>query len=164
MRRILLLSIASTSALIALLVLTIIVFTACNGPLYDKSLLESKEGVHFTASSIADVKALINAEGKPVFILVHASYCAVCKKMLTTVFPQKEVGDYFNKKFNNVQVDIESEEGKRIVKEYAISGTPTLLFLAPDGKVISKTIGFHSKEELIALTKVLTVEGKPVPE
>lgn len=155
MRRILPLSIASASALIALLVLTIIVFTACNGPLYDKSLLESKDGVHFTASSLADVKALSKAEGKPVFILAHASYCAVCKKMLTTVFPQKEVGDHFNNKFINAQVDIETEEGKQIAKEYEINSTPTLLFLTPDGKVISKTSGFQNKEELLALTKGL---------
>lgn len=155
MRRILSLSIASASALIALLVLTIIVFTACNGPLYDKSLLESKDGVHFTASSLADVKAISKAEGKPVFILAHASYCAVCKKMLTTVFPQKETGDLFNNKFINVQVDIETEEGKQIAKEYEINSTPTLLFLAPDGKVIRKTSGFQSKEELLAMTKQL---------
>ena len=155
MRRILSLSIASAYAMIALLVLTVIVFTACNGPLYDKSLLESKDGVHFAASSLAEVKAISKAEGKPVFILAHASYCAVCKKMLTTVFPQKETGDLFNNKFINAQVDIETEEGKQIAKEYEINSTPTLLFLAPDGKVIRKTSGFQSKEELLALVKGL---------
>ena len=106
MRRILSLSIASASAMIALLVLTVILFTACNGPLYDKSLLESKDGVHFAASSLAEVKAISKAECKPVFILAHASYCVVCKKMLTTVFPQKETGDLFNNKFINAQVEI----------------------------------------------------------
>lgn len=155
MRRIIPLSIASASALFVLLIFSIIIFMACNGPVYDKSLLESKEGVHFTASSLTEATALSKAETKPVFILAHASYCTVCKKMLTTVFPQKEVGDLFNNKFINAQVDIESEVGKQLVKEYGIEGTPTLLFLAPDGKVISKTSGFQSKEQLIALAKDL---------
>ncbi len=39
-----------------------------------------------------------------------------------------EVGDVFNKHFINPQVDIVSEEEIKIVKDYEITATPTLLF------------------------------------
>lgn len=164
MRRIISLSIASVTALVAILLLTVIILTACNSSSDDKALLESKDGVQFSATSIEQVTAQSKSENKPVFLLAHASYCSSCKKMIRTVFPEKEIGDLFNKSFINAQVDIESEEGKRIVRDYKITGTPTLLFLASDGKIINKSSGFHSKEELIALTKGLSFEGKMVCE
>lgn len=73
-----------------------------------------------------------------------------------------EVGDVFNKHFINAQVDIESEEEIKIVKDYEIIATSTLLFLAPDGQVINKSSGYQSQEELLILAKELKVEGKPV--
>lgn len=164
MSRIISLSIASVTALVAVLLLTGIILTACNGSSDNKALLKSKDGVQFSVSSIEQVTAQSKRENKPVFLLAHASYCSSCKKMIRTVFPEKEIGDLFNKSFINAQVDIESEEGKRIVKEYEINGTPTLLFLTPDGQVINKASGFHSKDDLIALTKNLSFEGKPVFE
>lgn len=75
--------------------------------------------------------------------------------MINTVFTDKETGDLVNKNFINTQIDIESEESKKIVKDYGIEGTPTLLFISPDGKVLKKESGFHNKKELITLTRGL---------
>jgi thioredoxin-related protein len=84
--------------------------------------------------------------------------------MIKTVLPEKEIGDIFNTHFINAQVDIESEEGKELVRDFKIAGTPTLLFLTPDGKLMDKVSGFKSKEELIALSKRFLFNGKPVAE
>ena len=164
MRRIISFSIASVTALVAILLLTVIILMACNSSSDNKALLESNDGVQFSASPVEQVIAQSKKENRPMFLLAHACYCTSCRKMIRTVFPEKEIGGLFNKSFINAQVDIESEEGKRIVKVYEISGTPTLLFLTPDGQVINKASGFHSKEELFALTKGLSYEGKPVCE
>jgi len=139
-----------------------LIISSCGNSSSEEVAVNSKEGVQFSAASLEQVAEQSKKENKPIFLLAHASYCSVCKKMKRTVFPEKEVGDLFNKNFINVQVDIESEEGKKIVKDYGIEGTPTLLFLAPDGQVINKASGFHNKEELIALTKGLSFDGKPV--
>jgi len=48
--------------------------------------------------------------------------------MISNIFPLMEVGDVFNKHFINPQVDIVSEEEIKIVKDYEITATPTLLF------------------------------------
>lgn len=159
MRRIIYLSIVSTTALIAaIILLLIIILTACNSSANDKALLESKDGVHFSASSVSQVIANAKRENKPIFLFAHASYCPSCKNMIRTVLPEKEVGDMFNKLFINAQVDIETSEGEKIVEDYEITGTPTLLFLSPDGRIIKKENGFHSKEELTALVKSLSDE------
>lgn len=163
MRRIVNLSIASMVALLVILFTTIIL-VACNSSSGEGLSLDSKEGIRFSSNTLEHVAAQSKQENKPVFLLAHASYCAACKKMKKSVFPEKEVGDLFNKSFINAQVDIESEEGKMVVKDYEITGTPTLLFLTPDGQVINKASGFHSKDELIALTKGLSFNGKPVCE
>ncbi len=163
MRRIVNLSIASVVTLLVILFTTIVI-VACNSSSGEGLSLDSKDGIRFSGNTLEQVAAQSKQENKPVFLLAHASYCSACKKMKRSVFPEKEVGDLFNKSFINAQVDIESEEGKMVVKEYEITGTPTLLFLTPDGKVTNKASGFHSKDELIALTKGLSFNGKPVCE
>jgi len=128
----------------------------------DKVSFESKDGIQFSAMKLQQAEAKSKIDDKPIFLLAHASYCSACKKMIRTVFPEKEIGDLFNKRFINVQVDIESEEGKKVVKNYEITGTPTLLFLTANGKVINKVSGFQSKDELISLAKGLTFPKESV--
>lgn len=162
MRRILTLSVASAITLAVLL--TLLILAACNGSSGDKIGFESKDGIQLSAAGLEQVVAQSKTENKPIYLLAHASYCSSCKKMIRTVFPEKEFGDLLNISFINAQVVIESKEGKRIVKDYEITGTPTLLFLAADGQVVNKASSFHNKEDLIALTKGLSFEGKPVFE
>lgn len=158
------LSIVSAITLVMILITVVFMIACNNGSQGENASLNTGTGINFSDKGLKLVAAKSKQENKPVFLLVHASYCSSCKKMKQLVFPDKEIGDLFNKSFINAHVDIESEEGKMIVKDYEITGTPTLLFLAPDGEVINKSSGFHSKEELIALTKGLSVNGNPVCE
>jgi len=134
-----------------LLLLITVVFAACNSSSGDNAIAASKDGVHFFTGTLEAATALSKKENKPIFLLAHASYCSSCKKMISNIFPLKEVGDLFNKNFINIQVNIESEEGIKIVKDYEVAGTPNLLFLTPDGKIINKSSGYQNKEELLAL-------------
>jgi thioredoxin-related protein len=149
------------AAVLILIVITIIVATF-NRSTDDTTKIDSKDGIHFFTGTMNEAVALSKKENKPMFLLAHASYCSSCKKMISNIFPLKEVGDVFNKNFINAQVNIESEEGIKIVKEYEVTATSTLLFLAPDGQVINKSSGYQSQEELLILAKELKVEGKPV--
>jgi len=137
--------------LLILLLVSTAIISSCGNTSPGATFVNSKEGVRFTAASLQQLKEQSKIESKPIFLLAHASYCVACKEMINTVFTDKVTGDLFNKRFINAQVDIESEEGKKIVKDYGIEATPTLLFISPDGKVLNKTSGFHSKEDLIAL-------------
>jgi thioredoxin 1 len=144
---------------LSLIGIVLLIYNAYHG---DKVSFASKDGIQFSAMKLQQAEVQSKIGDKPIFLLAHASYCSACKKMIRTVFPEKEIGDLFNKRFINVQVDIESEEGKKVVKNYEITGTPTLLFLTANGKVINKVSGFQSKDELISLAKGLTFQGRPV--
>ena len=133
--------------------LILVLMAGCNILSADQPFIETKDAVHFSGGGFKQATEQSEKENKPIFLFAHASYCPACKKMKKEVFPDKEVGDIFNEHFINVQIDIESEEGKKIVDQFQVSGTPTLIFLTPDGKIINKTSGFLNKEELIAFTK-----------
>ncbi|CAN5547769.1 hypothetical protein BH11BAC5_BH11BAC5_51090 [soil metagenome] len=136
---------------IMLIAILALVFATCNNKAKDKVAIDSKDGVQFIASSLEQAAALSKKENKPIFLLAHASYCSSCKKMINNILSLKEIGDLFNKNFVNAQIDIESSEGIKMVKDYEVEGTPTLLFLTPEGQVISISSGYQNKEEVLAL-------------
>ena len=136
---------------------SILFLYACSSP--DQPFVQTPDGVHFMSGTPEQAFEQGKKENKAVFLFAHASYCASCKKMKLSVFPDKAVGDVFNPKFINAEVDIESEAGKKIVDRFNIEGTPTLLFLQPGGQLIKKISGYESSEELVALAKDLGTDG-----
>ena len=58
------------------------------------------EGVQWVKSvngvTFAEVKEMARQQGKHIFIEVYTTWCGPCKSMDKKVFPQKEVGDYYN--------------------------------------------------------------------
>lgn len=90
------------------------------------------------------------AEGKLVFFDFYTQWCGPCKMMAKNVFPQKEVGDYFNAKYVCVKLDAENEtEGKNYCERYAVKAYPTFVVVDPKtGKVLYNHAGgnFNGKE------------------
>jgi thioredoxin 1 len=109
------------------------------------------DGLQFFNGTLEQGLSAAKTENKNVFVMVHASWCPACKKMKKTVIPQKSLGEAFNGQFINIAVDYDSEEGKLVREKYEITGTPGILFLNADGKLLSKTSGFKNKDELIKL-------------
>ncbi len=101
------------------------------------------------------IKSLIKAkkENKVIFIDCYTSWCAPCKKLAKEIFPQKEVGDYFNANFINVKKDMEKGDGKELAGKYAVSAFPTMLFINNKGKVIHRITGYMSTEKLLTEAK-----------
>ena len=95
-------------------------------------------------SSLQDAlnKAGANKKGPSlVFLDCYTSWCAPCKMMAENIFTQKAAGDYFNKKFVNIKIDMEKGEGVELAKKYAIRAYPTFLILYPDGTEVSRVVG-----------------------
>ena len=53
------------------------------------------------------------AENKLVFIDFYTDWCGPCRKMSKEVFPQKQVGDFFNAQFVCIKLNAE-KEGKAL--------------------------------------------------
>jgi thiol-disulfide isomerase/thioredoxin len=73
---------------------------------------QTDTGVHFEHNlSWTAIQAKAKAENKYIFIDCFTTWCGPCKYMSTTIFPQKESGDYMNDKFISVKVQLDTTAG-----------------------------------------------------
>lgn len=65
------------------------------------------------------------------------------------MFPQKEVGDFFNKNFVAFKLNMEKGEGKAFAKKYKVRSYPTLLYFNSAGKMVHKIVGAYPARKLL---------------
>ena len=114
---------------------------------------EKGAGIQFTSARWTDILKKAKAENKVIFLDAYASWCGPCKMLQKNVFTQKSVGEYFNKRFINVKMDMEKGEGPSLAQVYPLEAYPTLLFINGNGRVVRKAIGYMSADDLIDVGK-----------
>ena len=92
--------------------------------------------IEFFQGSFAEAQALAKKEHKIIFLDAYASWCGPCKRMAKTVFSQAEAGDFYNKHFVNLKIDMEKGEGPTLARKYQVSAYPTLLFIDAEGELV----------------------------
>lgn len=107
------------------------------------------EGIDFFHGSWDEALEKAKAEQKPIFVDAYASWCGPCKRMAAQVFPQQEVGDFFNDKFINVKMDMEKGEGPAFAKKFPVRAYPTLLFITPTEEKFHEHVGGLDAEGLL---------------
>ena len=119
------------------------------------TLYSQESGIKFSNDSLlSDALLKSKKDGKLVFVDCYAVWCGPCKQLASQVFPQKEVGDFFNNHFINLSFDMFKPEGSKIMKRYNIRGFPTLLFLDSNGEIAHISVGAGGADALIELGKV----------
>ena len=93
-----------------------------------------------------------------VFLDCYATWCGPCQYMAKSVFTTKEAGDYFNKKFVNIKIDMEKGEGINLARQFKIQGYPTFIILNSNGKELGRIVGGAEIKQFIQ--KVEDVLGK----
>ena len=63
------------------------------------------QGVNFRPLSYTEAIELAAKENKMVFIDFYTTWCGPCKRMSKEVFPQQEVGEYFNRTFISLKLE-----------------------------------------------------------
>lgn len=114
---------------------------------------QAQEGIEFFHGTFDEAKEQAEKEGKLIFMDAYTTWCGPCKRMAAKVFPDKTVGEFFNRNFINLKMDMEKGEGKTLRKTYKVSAYPTLLFLSSNGDVVYETKGARDANGLIALGK-----------
>jgi thiol:disulfide interchange protein len=114
---------------------------------------EGKPGIQFFEGRWKDALAKAKKENKLVFLDAYTSWCGPCKLMQARTFPDKKVGEFFNKKFVSVKIDMEKGEGPALADKYPLQGYPTLFFMNADGKVIKEVLGLQNPDELLAVAR-----------
>ena len=114
------------------------------------------QGINFFTGTWSEAKAKAKAEQKLIFVDAYAAWCGPCTRMAANVFPDPQVGDYFNANFVNVKYDMEKPENREFASQYPVSAYPTLLILDGDGKVVHKHVGGLTPDGLIAFGQKAT--------
>jgi thiol-disulfide isomerase/thioredoxin len=124
------------------------------GLLLSSTVTAQERGVHFEhALSWAQVQAKAKAENKYIFVDCFTTWCGPCKHMRTVIFPQAEMGDFFNDKFVSVEVQLDTTskddeqvkswyaDAHAIMTQYSIKAFPTYLIFSPDGQPVHRIVG-----------------------
>ena len=107
------------------------------------------QGITFREISIEEALKLASKEKKMVFIDFYTTWCGPCKQLSNNVFPQKEVGDYFNSKFISIKCDAEKDNGPSLARKYNVKAYPTLVFLNEKGDLLYSFAGALDAANLI---------------
>jgi thiol-disulfide isomerase/thioredoxin len=76
-------------------------------------------------------------EGKPLFVMMTATWCGPCK-----VLEEKTLPDPWVRHFMSDFVMVKAYEDREVERAYGMQGYPTLVFVGPDGRVAHKFAGY----------------------
>ncbi len=107
------------------------------------------QAIQFTTKSWGDVLAEAKKTNKNIFVDAYTTWCAPCKKMEKFVFTKPNVGDFYNKNFINLQMDMENGEGLAFAEKYEVKAFPTLLYFSPEGELVHRIAGLQEAEAFI---------------
>ena len=111
------------------------------------------EGIEFSQNNWNQILIAAAKEDKIIFVDAYTTWCKPCKTMDKTVFPQKMIGDFYNKNFINVKIDMEKGIGRDLQKRYDVFFYPTFLFMTADGTLVHRIAGYQSAPKLLELGK-----------
>ena len=107
------------------------------------------QGIEFFEGTWDEALAKAEADDKLIFVDAYAEWCGPCKMMANNVFPQEEVGDFFNSNFISVQYDMEKPESADFREFHRAPAFPTLLFINADNEPVHRVIGARQADQLI---------------
>lgn len=116
------------------------------------------QGIQFREGSWKEILAIAKKENKLVFVDNYTSWCGPCKKMVSEIFPLKEVGDFYNANFICYKLDCEKGDGVEVAKTYQIMSFPTYLYVDGNGKLFYRSGAYMPAEKFIEEGKIALAE------
>jgi thiol-disulfide isomerase/thioredoxin len=111
----------------------------------------AQEGINFVDLSWEQTFEMAKLDDKIIFVDAYADWCNPCKWMARNAFMDEDVASFMNKTFICIQIDMESNMGKKFDKDYNITAYPTLFFIDGDGEVVKKSVGALDAQRFLSL-------------
>lgn len=103
---------------------------------------EKSKGINFDPLTFDNAVVKAKNESKLIFIDCYADWCGPCKVLDRDYFTNEKVGDFYNQNFVNLKMNMEKEEGLKLLKRYPVGSYPTMLFINPHSlDVVYKLVG-----------------------
>lgn len=113
---------------------------------------QETEKLNITQTSIEKAIKLAQKENKKVFIDFYTDWCVNCKAFKAKTLKDKKVINSLNQNFITLEVDAEKQE-LSFVKQNKIDAYPTFLIIDPQGKIISKELGYMNAKTFLEFLK-----------
>jgi thioredoxin 1 len=130
---------------------------------FSQLAFSQKDGIVFleSPSYTAAVKKA-KEEKKLIFLDAYTTWCGPCVSLERRVFPNKDLGEYINKHFISLRVDMEEGEGPALANVFMINAYPTMFFIDPsNGRIIRRILGYKEADFLLSCAKKV-IEKKSI--
>ena len=130
------------------------------------AIAKDEVGVNWFHGTLEQAIEKASAEDKLVFVDCFVDWCGPCKRMKANEFTKEEAGNYFNKNYVCIAIDMEKGEGLDVAKKYSIRSYPTFLILDAQGEHLGTVVGgaemsaFIKKVEKAKVKKVKNKKDK----
>lgn len=111
------------------------------------------QGIEFYHGKWSEALEKAKKEEKLIFVDAFAKWCGPCKRMAAETFTQPKVGEFFNKHFICMKMDMEEEANMDFIEKYPVGSYPTLMFIDEKGKIVKKIVGGQDVNGLLAFGK-----------
>jgi thiol:disulfide interchange protein DsbD len=94
--------------------------------------------------TLSELQDIIKTSSKPVFVDFYADWCTSCVELEHTTFKDQRVKKLFDE-FTLLKVDVtkNSEEDKKLLKNFGLFGPPGLLFFADQKEIVdARLVGY----------------------
>jgi len=117
------------------------------------------KGIIFFPGTFKEAVQQAKKENKKIFFDAYAEWCGPCRFMDSAIYTDPEIGEFFNRYFISIRVDMEKGEGPELAKKLSsINGYPSLLFIKPGGFAYKTVLGSLTKEILLGEAKLAAIE------
>lgn len=105
--------------------------------------------VEFIKEDWNKARELAREQNKMLLVDFYTDWCRWCKEMDKNTFPDEAVSDFIGKNFVALSIDAEKGLGIEVALKYRVNVFPSYGYFTPDGKLITKSIGYQPPEEYI---------------
>ncbi len=114
---------------------------------------ETEGGIQFIEENWNKALEEAKKQNKLIFLDAYTSWCGPCKMLKRNTFPDKAAGEFFNKNFINVAIDMEKGDGPSVAEKYRVNAYPTLIITDAAGNLVTFTEGYIGPGQLIEFGK-----------